>query len=63
LEPPEKARRKGVLLTGRFEPVQGGTRLELSVGTHFDPRAYLSLFPDPDAWREASIKMQGYRLD
>jgi radical SAM superfamily enzyme YgiQ (UPF0313 family) len=63
LEPAEKARRKGMLLAGRFEPVQGGTRLELSVGPRFEPRAYLALFRDPDAWREALIEVLGFRLD
>ena len=63
LEPAEKARKKGVLLAGRFEPVQGGMRLELSVGPRFEPRAYLALFRDPDAWREALIEVLGFRLD
>jgi hypothetical protein len=63
LEPAEKARRKGVLLAGKCEPEEGGTRLELTVGPHFEPRAYLSLFQDPDAWRQAFIEVLDFRLD
>jgi hypothetical protein len=42
--------------------MQGGTRLELSVGPRFEPRAYLSLFQDKDAWREALIEVLGFEL-
>jgi len=63
LEPAEKARRKGVLLAGSFQPVQEGTHLELAVGPRFEPRAYLALFRDPDAWRQALIEVLGFKLD
>jgi hypothetical protein len=57
LEPAEKARRKGVLIAGRFLTAEGATVLRLTVGPRFEPRAYLAAFPDPDAWREATIEV------